>query len=73
MRLLVTGPGQKKQLEEPRQSRRKLARIPPKKLRSCDCICPMAKIPENKEIAFTAKPKQVRFDDMNMPTMGRNK
>ncbi|XGW24043.1 hypothetical protein V3C99_005894, partial [Haemonchus contortus] len=73
MRLLVMGPGQKKQSEEPRQSRRKLSRISQKKFRPCDYICPMAKIPEHKEISFSAKPKQVRFDDTSMPTMGRNK
>ncbi|KAK5966474.1 hypothetical protein GCK32_000258 [Trichostrongylus colubriformis] len=49
---------QKKQPEDLRQSRRKLARIPPKKFRSCDCISPMTRIPENTEIEFTAKPKQ---------------
>ncbi|VDP14142.1 unnamed protein product [Heligmosomoides polygyrus] len=57
--------------QEPRPTRRKLSRSPQKKPSPCDCVRPMAQIPEHEEVCYSVKPKQVRFS--NTPSICRNK
>ncbi|EYB92840.1 hypothetical protein Y032_0189g1182 [Ancylostoma ceylanicum] len=51
-----------KKEKESRQSRKKLPRASPRKLRPSDETHPMARIPEDEETVFCRKLKQVRFN-----------
>ncbi|WKX88418.1 hypothetical protein Q1695_008226 [Nippostrongylus brasiliensis] len=63
VRLLIEALDQN-QFEDSSERRRKPARNTRKKSCACGYVCPLMKIPEHQEVAFAAKPKQVRFNTL---------